>query len=108
LKIAGFLPPFRLTVALNQHIFLSRTTRVKDFPILKVVNGKLSKEMKTFEHTVVIKLDSNRDLETKHGLHMNNKGKELSAKKIASTTKRMPNTKNKKQKNHSVLPGKIM
>jgi hypothetical protein len=38
--------------------------------------------MKAFNHTALIKLDSNRDLFTKHGLHTNNKGKELAAKKI--------------------------
>jgi hypothetical protein len=42
-------------------------------------------------------LDSNRDLFTKHGLHLNNKGKELAAKKIVSTVKDMLHKKQNKQ-----------
>jgi hypothetical protein len=45
------------------------------------------KQMKVFGNTALIKLDSNRDLFTKHGLHLNKKGKELAAKKIISTIK---------------------
>jgi hypothetical protein len=37
---------------------------------------------------------------------MNNKGKELSAESIVSTTKRMLNKKKQSQKNHFVLPEK--
>jgi hypothetical protein len=37
--------------------------------------------MKVSEHTALIKLDSQRDLFTEHGLHMNNRGKKLAAKK---------------------------
>jgi hypothetical protein len=51
--------------------------------------------MKVFENTALIKLDSNRDLYvfTKHGLHLNNTGRELVAKKIVSTIKHMLNIK---------------
>jgi hypothetical protein len=45
--------------------------------------------MKILDHTLLLQIDSNRDLFTKHGLHMNDKGKELAAKKIASTVKYM-------------------
>jgi hypothetical protein len=53
--------------------------------------------MKVFEITDVIKLDSERGLFMKHGLHRNNKGKELVAKKIVSTLKYMLNIKQKNQ-----------
>jgi lysophospholipase L1-like esterase len=43
--------------------------------------------MKILDHTVLLQIDSNRELFTTHGLHMNDKGKELAAKKIASTIK---------------------
>jgi hypothetical protein len=69
---------------------------------VEVFNRKLRKQMKVFENTTLIKLDSNRDLFTKHGLHMNNKGKELAAKKIVSSIKYKLN---KKQKNQFIRPG---
>jgi hypothetical protein len=53
--------------------------------------------MKIFENTALIKLDSNTDLFTKHGLHLNNKWKELATKKIVSTIKYMLNKKQKNQ-----------
>jgi len=43
--------------------------------------------MKVFENTKVIKVDLDRRGFTKHGQHMNAKGKELLAKKIATTIK---------------------
>jgi hypothetical protein len=52
-----------------------------------VFNRKLRKQMKVFENIALIKLDSNRDQFKKHGLHLNNKGNELAAKKIVSTIK---------------------
>jgi hypothetical protein len=55
----------------------------------EVFNRKLGKLVKAFKHTALIKLDLNRELFTKHGLHMNGKGKELVAKKIMSTIKHM-------------------
>jgi hypothetical protein len=48
---------------------------------VEVFNRKLSKQMKAFEHIALIKSDSKRDIFTKHELHMNNKGKELAARK---------------------------
>jgi hypothetical protein len=56
---------------------------------VEVFNRKLGKLVKAFEYTALIKLDLNRELFTKHGLHMNGKGKELVAKKIMSTMKHM-------------------
>jgi hypothetical protein len=62
---------------------------------VEVFNRKLRKQMKVFENTALIKLDSNRDLFTKHGLHLDSKGKELAAKKIVSTIKYILNKKTK-------------
>jgi hypothetical protein len=74
---------------------------------VEVFNRKLRKQMKVFENTALINLDSNlQNLFTKHGLHLNNKGKKMAAKKIVSTIKYMLN---KKQKNQFILLGvKIM
>jgi hypothetical protein len=52
---------------------------------VEVFNRKLRKQMKIFENVTPIKVDPDRDLFTKHGLHMNNKGKEQAAKKTVST-----------------------
>ena len=49
--------------------------------------------MKVFGNTCVIEVDSNRDLFTRHGLHMNSKGKEHMAKKILKEMKVMLNEK---------------
>jgi hypothetical protein len=40
--------------------------------------------MKIFDNVTLIKVDSDGELSTKHGLHMNNKGKEQAAKKLSS------------------------
>jgi hypothetical protein len=45
-------------------------------------NRKLQKVTKGFQHAKLIKVSSNRDQFTKHGLHLNNKGKELLAKEL--------------------------
>ena len=42
---------------------------------VKVYNRKLKKHLKVFGNSHVIEVDSNRDLFTRHGLHMNSKGK---------------------------------
>jgi hypothetical protein len=62
---------------------------------VEVFNRKLMKQMKVYQNTALIKLESNRDLFIKHGLHLNNRGKELPAKKIVSTIKYMVNKKTK-------------
>jgi len=42
---------------------------------VKVYNRKLKKHLKVFDNTCVREVNFNRDLFTKHGLHMNQKGK---------------------------------
>jgi hypothetical protein len=49
---------------------------------VEVLNRKLSKQMKVFENTALKKLDSNRNLYTKHRLHMNNKSERIGCKEI--------------------------
>jgi hypothetical protein len=57
---------------------------------VEVFNRKLRKQMKVFENTAFIKLDSTRDLfSTKHVLHLNDKGKELAETKIVTAIKYM-------------------
>jgi lysophospholipase L1-like esterase len=58
-----------------------------------VYNTKLKKHLKVFGNTCAIEVDSNRDLVTGHGLHMNSKGKEQIARKIVKTIKVMLNEK---------------
>jgi len=53
----------------------------------KTLNSKLLKRTKIFENTILIKVDPDGDLFTKHWLHMNTKGKGLAAKKMVTTTK---------------------
>jgi hypothetical protein len=43
--------------------------------------------MKSFQHAATVEVTSNRELFTKHGLHLNSKGKEQAAKAIASLLK---------------------
>ena len=56
---------------------------------MKVHNRKLKKHLQVFGNTRVTEGDSNRALFTRHGLHMNSKGKEQIAKKIVKTMKVM-------------------
>jgi hypothetical protein len=56
---------------------------------VEVFNRKLGKLVKAFEHTTFIKSDIDRELFTKHGLHLNNKGKEMVTKKIIPTIKHL-------------------
>jgi RNase H-fold protein (predicted Holliday junction resolvase) len=60
---------------------------------VKVYNRKLKKHLKVFSNTCVIEVDSNRDLFTRHGLHMNSKGKEQTARQIVKTIWVMLNEK---------------
>jgi len=50
-------------------------------------NRRIEKHMKVFENTEVIKVELDRRDFTKHGQHMNAKGKELLAKRIVATIK---------------------
>ena len=56
---------------------------------VKEFNRKLKKHLKQADNTRVIEVDPDRHLFTRHGLHMNLKGKEQMAKKIARTIKNM-------------------
>ena len=56
-------------------------------------NRKLKKYLKTCENTQIIEIDSNRDLFTEHGLHLNLKGKDQTAKKIVQSIKARWNRK---------------
>jgi hypothetical protein len=55
---------------------------------VEVLNRKLGNLMKAFEHTALVTVDTDRELHTKqHGLHLNDKGKELIGRRIIPTTK---------------------
>jgi len=60
---------------------------------VQVYNRKLEKYLKTCENTQIIEIDSNRDLFTEHGLHLNLKGKDQTAKKIVQSIKARWNRK---------------
>ena len=59
------------------------------------LNRKLKKCLKTCDNTEILEIDSNIDLFTKHGLHLNPKGKDLIPEKIAQTIKVRLNRKMK-------------
>jgi hypothetical protein len=50
---------------------------------VKAFNRKLVKVMKPHKHVIVVKVDLDRKPFTRHGLHMNNSGKEKIMLKIA-------------------------
>ena len=54
---------------------------------VKAFNRKLDKHMKSFQNPATVKVTSDRDHFTQHGLHLNRKGKEHAAKTIASSIK---------------------
>jgi hypothetical protein len=58
-----------------------------------VYNRKLKKHLKVFDNTCVLEEDTDQDLFTRHGLHMNLKEKEQIAGKIMKTIKAMLNEK---------------
>ena len=53
---------------------------------IRAFNAKLSKTATLFSHVTLVEIDFNRKCYTKHGLHLNNAGKEWLAKLIASQT----------------------
>ena len=54
---------------------------------VKVFNRKLRKHLKVHDNTCVLEVDKERELFTRHGLHMNLKGKEHVAYKITRVIK---------------------
>jgi hypothetical protein len=54
-----------------------------------VYNRKLKKHLKVFDNTQIVEVDSLRELYTRHGLHMNQNGKELMTKKTVLAVKSM-------------------
>jgi hypothetical protein len=58
---------------------------------VKVHNRQLKKHLKVLGNTCDTEVDLNRDLLTRHSLHMNSKGKEQIASKIVKTIKVMLN-----------------
>jgi hypothetical protein len=54
---------------------------------VKAFNRKLDKHMKNFQYATTVKVTSDRDYFTKHGLHLNRRGKEQTAKTIANSIK---------------------
>ena len=54
---------------------------------VKLLNRNLTQIMKRYNHTEVIDMGSEREHYTKHGLHMNKKGKEYIARKTADNIK---------------------
>jgi hypothetical protein len=51
---------------------------------IKLYNRKLTKHVKTFDHTTVLEINLNMELFTLHGLHLNGRGKERISKQIAA------------------------
>jgi lysophospholipase L1-like esterase len=54
---------------------------------INTFNRKLDKHMKCFQNATTLEVTSDRDHFTKHGIHLNRKGKEQAAKTIASSIK---------------------
>jgi hypothetical protein len=58
-------------------------------------NMKLSKSAKLFRHVELVEMNFNRKYFTKHGLHLNNVGKEGLAKLTASQINKISNCRSK-------------
>jgi hypothetical protein len=58
---------------------------------MDVYNRKLKKHLKPFDNACVVDVDTDRDLFTRHGLHLNLKGNEKTACTIVKTIKAMLN-----------------
>jgi hypothetical protein len=50
---------------------------------IKVFNRKLKKYIKTSKHSLVVEINHKREFFTKHGFHLNGRGKEVVAKHLA-------------------------
>ena len=62
---------------------------------IQAFNAKLSKIAKLFSHVTLVEIDFNRKYFTKHGLHLNNPGKEWLDKLIASQIDKLVSDINK-------------
>jgi hypothetical protein len=62
---------------------------------IQAYNAKINKIAKSFRHVAVVEIESNRKYFTKHGLHLNNVGKEWLAKLIATQIDKLINNRNK-------------
>jgi len=62
---------------------------------IQAFNTKLSKTATLFSHVTLVEIDFNRKYYTKHGLHLNNAGKEWLAKLIASQIDKLVSDINK-------------
>jgi hypothetical protein len=51
---------------------------------IRLFNRNLTKHVKTFNYTMVLEINSNRELFTRHGLHLNGLGKQRISKQIAA------------------------
>jgi len=82
-----------IVVNIPHRHYLAKDSRAK-FEI-QAFNAKLSKIAKSFRHFALVTMDFNREHFTKHGLHLNNAGKEGLAKLIASQIDKLINNINK-------------
>jgi hypothetical protein len=81
-----------IVISAHHRYDLSQTSCVNQE--VKVFNRKLCKYLKTYNNTQIVEVDSNKDYYTRHGLHLNRKGKELIGKKIALAIQNKLNTQN--------------
>jgi hypothetical protein len=79
-------------VRLKEKIFVKAGNRVSMFAHtctsvanseIQAYNSGLNKIAKLYRHVAVIECDSNREYFTRHGLHLNNTGKDRLSKQIA-------------------------
>ena len=71
---------------------------------IKVFNTQLQNLMKLYKHVLTVKMDADRKFFTRHGLHMNNIGKEKIASEVTTIIKNTFQKKNVKSKSVSDNP----
>jgi hypothetical protein len=69
---------------------------------VKLFNRKLAKYEQLLGNLLVIKVDTNRDLYTGHGLHLNSKSKELITSKVVAGIKDILHANRKHQKEKGI------
>jgi hypothetical protein len=62
---------------------------------IQAVNKKLYKIAKVFSHVATVETDLSRKYFTRHGMHLNNSGKECLSKLIATQINKLVNENNK-------------